>query len=372
MNKNLNLKCYFNKLFLLIKMILGILLEIPIDMNVIPKVQPYRRIPIPLEERVSKKLQELEQLDIIEKVSGYSEWISPMVIESKDKEDIRLCIDMRQANKAIRREHYPIPTIETLFTRIRGSKLFSKLDLSKAFHQVELLEKSRAITTFITSKGLYRYKRLMFGMNCAPEMFQKLMEVILADLTGVFVFIDDILIFGRNEQIHQNNLSNVLKRLKHFDVLLNHQKCIFGVKEIEFLGFKLSENGLDITESKLKAVKQFRKPKDVSELRSFFGLVNFVGKFVPHLATENASLRKLLKKGVTFVWEKEQQESFEKIKNLLATKETLGFYDPSLPTRLIVDASPVGLGAVLIQLQNGNPRIINFASKSLSDVEKRY
>jgi len=145
----------------------GVTISLPIDRQVTPVVQPYRRIPIALEDAVEKKIEELLRLGIIEKVKGASRWVSPMVVIPKDA-DIRICVDMRCANKAVKRENYPLPTIEDFLPHLGKGKVFTKLDVKNAFHQVEISEESREITTFITKKGLYRYKRLMFGIVCAP------------------------------------------------------------------------------------------------------------------------------------------------------------------------------------------------------------
>lgn len=149
----------------------GVSVKLTIDPDVDPVKQPMRRIPVALEDKVNAKLEEAHRMDIIEPVSGHSPWISPMVIAFKPKGDIRLCLDMRQANRAILRENYPLPTFESFITKLRNAKLFSRLDLKDAYHQLELDEASRPITTFITPRGLFRYKRLMFGINAAPEIF---------------------------------------------------------------------------------------------------------------------------------------------------------------------------------------------------------
>ncbi|XP_075144752.1 uncharacterized protein LOC142219865 [Haematobia irritans] len=175
-------------------------IKLAIDRNVRPIQQPLRRIPVALEERVEHKLEEALKRDIIEEVSGLSSWISPIVPVLKGDGDIRLCVDMRRANKAVLRENYPLPTFEVFMTKLRGAKLFSRLDLKWAYHQLELHESSRDITTFITHKGLFRYKRLMFGISSAPEIFQRIMEELLSPCKKALNYIDDIIIFGNNEK----------------------------------------------------------------------------------------------------------------------------------------------------------------------------
>lgn len=318
-------------------------------------------------------MDELLELDVIEKVNEPCQWISPMVIDTKKDQDIRICIDMRRANKAIKREIYPLPTIEGLLPKVYGSTIFSTIDVKNAFHQIEIASSSRYITTFITNRGLYRYKRLMFGISCAPEIFQKTMEKILIGCDGAEIYMDDILIHGKDDKQHSERLEIVQKRLKEYNVLLNKTKCIYGKREVVFLGFKISVNGINITEEKLKAVKSFRPPKDVDELRSFLGLVNYVGRFIPNLAEINAPLRQMLKKTEKFEWDKTRELAFQLIKKKISQNDSLGFYNPLDRTQVMADAGPSGLGAVLIQFnKQGVPRIISYGSKSLSEVERRY
>ena len=164
--------------------------------------QPIRRVPYHLRDKLSDKLDELVKLDIIEKVSGPSSWVSPVVVVPKPSGDIRLCVDMRQANMAVKRERYPIPTIDEVLQDLNQSKFFSKLDLNSAYHQIELSPESRDITTFGTHQGLYRYKRLMFGISCAPEMYQKVLGQVLQECDGVHNILDDVIVHAPTEEEH--------------------------------------------------------------------------------------------------------------------------------------------------------------------------
>lgn len=238
--------------------------------------------------------------------------------------------------------------------------------------QAELAPESREITTFIAKGGLYRYKRLMFGISCAPEIFQKIMEQILSVLEGCANFSDDIIVFGSTKEEHDIRLKAVLDRLEDFNVTLNKNKCVFGCEEIKFLGHHLSSNGIRPLHDKVLSVKQFREPNTGEEVRSFLGLVNYVGRFIPNLATISEPLRSLTKNNTKFDWRKEQREAFKKLKECLSSETTLGFYDVNCRTVVIADASPVGLGAVLVQYQENGPRIISYANRSLTSTEQKY
>ncbi|XP_062700623.1 uncharacterized protein K02A2.6-like [Aedes albopictus] len=348
-----------------------VIVDIPINPEVTPVIQPYRRIPVALENLVDRKIDELLAQGVIEKVNEPSKWVSPMVVVPKG-DDVRICVDMRRANEAVARENHPLPTIEDFLPHLAKAKVFSRLDVKNAFHQVEISQKSREITTFITRRGLYRYTRLMFGINCAPELFQKMMEQILCGCEGCVNFIDDVIVFGADQEEHDARLQMVLRRMSDMNVLLNNSKCVYGVTELKFLGHFLSDNGITPDSDKLESIKNFREPKTAEETRSFLGLVNYVGKFIPNLATLTEPLRQLTRHQSKFVWNREHQTAFEELKRHLMNPCTLGYFDGDDRTQLIADASPVGLGAVLIQINDKGPRIISYASRSLTDVEKRY
>lgn len=187
----------------------GVVVRFQIDRSVKPINIGSRRIPVALQDVVKDKLNELLETDIIERVQSYSPWCSPIVTTFKNNGELRLCIDMRHVNKAIKREYFPLPTFENLMPRLNGARYFSKLDIKSAFHQCCLDEESRILTTFITPWGRFRYKRLVFGVTCAPEIFQRVMSDILVDCQNVIIFIDDILIYAKTRQDHDNHLEKV-------------------------------------------------------------------------------------------------------------------------------------------------------------------
>ncbi|XP_055698689.1 uncharacterized protein K02A2.6-like [Phlebotomus papatasi] len=353
----------------------GVKIVIPIDERVSPVSQHARRPPIALLDKVEEKLEELQKLDIIEPVNEHSDWVSPIVVIPKDNGDIRICVDMRQVNKAIKRENHMMPVLEDFLPRIGRAEIFSRLDIKNAFHQLELDPSCRYITTFITHKGMFRYKRLMFGISCAPEMFQKTMEQILCGCSNALNYIDDIIVFGASEDEHNRALDGVLDTLKRHNVLLNHAKCIFRVPEIDFLGHRISQKGISPSASKIAAILSFRAPKTKEEIRSFLGLITYMSRFLPDCSTETFPLRQLMCSSDPFKWEEEHQKAFDKLKEMLGNTETLSFFRNERRTRIVVDASPVGLGAVLIQYQDDTddkPLVIAYASRSLSDTERRY
>ena len=342
------------------------------DPAVKPVAQKQRRIPFSLRGKVEDKLQELMDLDIIEKVNGPTPWVSPVVVVPKSRGDIRLCVDMRQANRAVIRERHPIPTFDEVLENLKGSTVFSKLDLNMGFHQIELEEESRPITTFVTHTGLYRYKRLNFGISMAPEIYQNVIHQVIADCEGTENISDDIIVHGRGTEEHDANLEKTMQRIREKGLTLNPEKCQFRMSELEFVGHTVSGRGISPTEARVKAVAEAEEPKNASEVRSFLGLVNFSAKFIPNLATKAEPLRRLTRKGTEFIWGTEQAEAFAQLKEDLAKSENLAGFDKDASTQVVTDASPVGLGAVLLQTQKGETRVISYASRTLTDVERRY
>lgn len=348
-------------------------LRLYIDESVKPIAQPARKIPFKMRSQVERKLQELEDQGVIEKVEGPTPWVSALVPIPKKDGDVRLCVDMRQANKAVQRERFPMPNVEETLEQMNGASLFSKLDLRQSFHQIVLEDNSRYITTFACHKGLYRYQRLFFGINSAPETHQRIIQQIIQDIPGCKNIADDIIIFAQNQEEHNKILKMLLTRLRDKNLTLNKDKCEFNKTELIFMGHTLSHRGLKIDENKVRAVMATEKPKNPSEVKSFLGLVNFCSKFIANFATLAEPLRKLTRKDVVWQWTEEQQRAFDTLKQSLVSTDVMAYYNPEAETNLVVDGSPFGVGAILNQKQaDGNFRPVAYASRTLTAVERRY
>ena len=211
----------------------------------------------------------------------------------------------------------------------------------------------------------------MFGISSAPEVYQHVIQQTLQDCEGVANISDDIIVHGRNTE-HDTRLQQVLERLKEKNLTLNAEKCKFNMTQMVFMGLVLTNKGIGPTEDKVQAIVDARKPQNASEVRSFSGLANYNARFIPDFATIAEPLRRLTKKGVRFEFGDEQMKAFIERKRRLSSAKILGYFDKDAKTLIITDACPVGLGAVLIQEQQGVKRIISYASKSLSDGEKHY
>ena len=346
--------------------------KLHIDESVTPVAQPLRRTPYQLREKVENKIQELLQADIIEPVNGPTPWVNPIVVVPKKNNDIRICIDMRRANEAIVRARHPIPTVEDVLQDINGSKIFTKLDLRAGYHQCELDEPSREITTFSTHIGLFRYKRLLFGVKSAAEQYQYEIQTALMGIEGAQNISDDIIVHAADKETHDRRLEDVLNRLQECGLTLNSEKCQFNMDRLIFMGLLLSEKGICPTEERVKAIQEAREPTTATETRSFLGLAGFSSRFIPNFATLVEPLRKLTRQNVKFHFGPEQKKAFKNLKESMMASKNLAYFDKNANTKVIADASPVGLGAVLTQEQAGGPVIICYASRGLSDCERRY
>ena len=232
-------------------------------------------------------------------------------------------------------------------------------------------ESSSEMVTINTTKGLFRYTRLPFGVASAPAVFQKTMDTILQGMQHVICYLDDILITGSTESEHNSNLEEVLCRLEEYGMRLRLDKCEFFKSSVEYLGHYISAEGVHTTKSKVTAIQEAPAPKDVQELRSFLGLLNYYAKFIPNLASLLYLLHALLKKGQPWRWTQTCEDVFKKAKEQLSTAPILVHYDPTLPLCLAGDASAYGVGAVLShQFPDESERPIAYASRTLNPSER--
>ncbi|KAJ8346679.1 hypothetical protein SKAU_G00280800 [Synaphobranchus kaupii] len=323
--------------------------------------------------KVEIELERLQLAGIIQPVSN-SEWAAPVVPVLKGDGTIRLCGDYKlTANVASRVEQYPLPRIDELFAKLSGGVIFTKLDMSHAYQQLVLDPESWPVVTINTHKGLFQYTRLPFGVSSACAIFQRAMEGLLAGIDYVAIYLDDLLITGSNHQQHLETLQAVLTRLEEAGLRLKRSKCVFMAPQVEYLGHKVTAEGLQPLENKVQAIKDASEPQNIGELRAYLGLLKYYGKFLPRLATVLAPLHVLLKTGVPWMWGTSQRAAFQRSKDLLSSTALLVHYDPALPLVIAADASPYGLGAVLShRMPDNTDRPICFASRSLAPAERKY
>ena len=269
------LKTKFPKVFQGLGKLKGYQLKLHIDENFQPVAQPVRKIPFSRRAKVTEKLEKLLKLDVIEKVEGPTSWVNPLVVVEKPNGDIRICLDMRQANQATVREKHPVPTVEETLQEVSYAKVFSKLDLNMAFHQTELHPDSRDITKCAAPDGLYRYKRLLFGVNMATEKFQQIVLQVIKGYPGAYSLHDDLRVVGADDKEHDENLDRVMRKLDESGLTLNYDKCDVGVSSMVYMGDVLFGEVLKVSSERVKATVEAPTPQNQTEVRSFLGSFQF-------------------------------------------------------------------------------------------------
>ena len=264
----------------------------------------------------------------------------------KPDKSIRICGDFKQTiNKVSKLERYPIPRINDVFATLSGGTSFSKLDLSQAYQQLVLDDESKQYTVINTHRGLFRYNQLPFGIASAPGIFQRTMEGLLGGFPHVFVYLDDILVTGTSEEEHLKNLEIVLQRLHSASLHLKKEKCKFLINDVTYLGHKIDAQGLHPLQNKIDAIVKAPRPRTVTELKAFLGLLNYYGKFIHNLASILHPLYQLLGNDVKWTWTQERENAFNEAKSLLTSDSLLIHFDPTKDLVLACDASAYGIGA---------------------------
>ena len=345
--------------------------------NYTPIWQRPRRFAEPVTEEVERQCEELLRLDIIE--HSQSPWSSPIVPVRKKDGDLRLCIDYRKVNSVTVTEKFPMPNMSDAIYSARDATYFSKLDLVKGYYQIPLEESSRQYTAFSTPHNHYQFKTLSFGLKNSGIYFQRTMQEILAEFgfKNIIVYIDDILIMSETFEEHMMLTRKVLQTLRNNGIQLKASKCEFFKQEIEFLGHVICGKGICKSPAFIEKIKDYPKPNTIIELRQFLGLANFQGRFVQNLAGISKPLTQMTSgpKKKQLCWTPEMEKAFCEIRQQLAREVMLSFPDYSesaKPLELSVDASGVGAGGCLQQMQEGEYKTIAYASMTFTAAQTRY
>ncbi|XP_064622353.1 uncharacterized protein K02A2.6-like [Lineus longissimus] len=276
--------------------------HLEVDGGVMPVVTPSRRIPVAPLAKLRPELERLSDIDVLARVEQPTPWVSQLVLAEKKSGELRICLDPRPLNRALKREHFQLPILEDKLHNLAESRVFSKLDLSSGYWHVELDEESSLLTTFQTLFGRYRWKRLPFGLIVASEIFQRKLLEAIDGLTGVECIADDVVIHGRNTEEHDRNLEAFLQRCREKGIKLNIAKLELRLSEITFMGHMVTERGLQADPEKVRAVESMSAPTNLEGLRRFLGVANYLAKFLPNLTEVTTPMRNLTKKDVPFVW----------------------------------------------------------------------
>lgn len=316
--------------------------------------------------------------DLIEKdhiEASNSPWSSPALLVAKKNNEHRMVVDYRKLNKVSIPCAFPLPYMRDIFSKLKDAYYLSGLDLLSGFHQIEVEDGTRELTAFtVPGKGLFHFKVMPFGLSNAPTTFQNAMEIILRPVLGkfVYVYLDDILVYSKSFEEHLVHLEEVFNLLLAAGLKLNWTKCSFLKPYVDYLGHIIGQGEIRVSGKKVSAIAEIVAPKTVKQVRSFLGMVNFYRPFIRDCSLISTPLTDLLKKDKKFVWNAVEQLAFDSLKEKLMSPPVLCCPDFSKPMEIHVDASLVGLGAVLVQKIGKREQVIAYASRTLSKAERNY
>ncbi|WVZ92844.1 hypothetical protein U9M48_038882, partial [Paspalum notatum var. saurae] len=296
--------------------------------------------------------------------------LSPVLFVDKKDGSRRMCVDYRALNDVTIKNKYPLPRIDDLFDQLQGACVFSKIDLRSGYHQMKIRPSDIPKTAFITRFGLYEYTVMSFGLTNAPAYFMNLMNKVFMEYLDKFVvvFIDDILIYSKTEEEHEEHLRLVLQKLRDHKLYAKLSKCEFWLDQVPFLGHIVSKGGIMVDPSKISSVMDWKVPEVVKEVRGFLGLAGYYTRFIESFSRIAKPMTSLLEKGVPFNWTKERQAAFDELKKRLTTAPVLTLPDLTKSFTVYCDASKEGLGCVLMQ----EGKVIAYASRQLRKHEVNY
>ena len=306
-------------------------LHLTVDKTVSPVILPVRKVPLAVKEPLKKEIDRLVAQEILKPVATPTDWVSSMVVVMKNNGKIRLCIDPKPLNQALKRNHYPLPVIDDLLPELSKAKVFSVEDAKNGFWHIQLDTDSSFFTTFGTLWGRYRWTRMPFDISPAPEEFQRRLDTALAGLQGVVPIFDDILIYGVGEtkaeaiENHDQRLITLFERCKSKGIKLNKEKCKFRLSEVSFMGHVISEEGLKLDPAKIQRVQEI-PPESKGDVKRLLDMINYLQKFAPNLSEATAPTRELLKVENPFLLDEAVQgRYFKRVKQLIveSPKQTL-------------------------------------------------
>ncbi|CAA0833837.1 Uncharacterized mitochondrial protein AtMg00860, partial [Striga hermonthica] len=328
---------------------------------------PYRMAPKELQE-LKTQIQELLKLGFVR--PSVSPWGAPVPFVKNKDGSMRMCIDYRELNRLTVKNKYPLPRIEDLFDQLRGASIFSKIDLRSGYHQLKIKESDVSKTAFRTRYGHYEFVVMPFGLSNAPAVFMDLMNRVFHPYLDrfVIVFIDDILIYSRDEEQHEQHLRIVLETLRRERLYAKFSKCEFWLDRVAFLGHIVTSKGIEVDPSKIEAVSNWEVSRNASDIRSFLGLAGYYRRFIEDFSKIAQPLTQLTRKSTRFVWSPQCEASFQESKTRLTTAPVLTIPDPTLEFTIYSDASKMGLGCVLMQ----QGKVVAYASRQLKTHERNY
>ncbi|PFX15321.1 Transposon Ty3-G Gag-Pol polyprotein [Stylophora pistillata] len=318
----------------------------------------------------NQKNNQRKQNGVKEKADGPTPWpVSPVVFAPKQKQPgkIRMSVEMRQTNQAVQRVRHITPTIKEVLNDLDGATIFSKLDLNQGYNQLQLAPESRYINTFSTHVELRRFARLNFGIPCTIEIFQNAICEILNDLRGAVNLGDDILVYGRTTEEHDQALRNTFQPLREKGLTLQIGKCVYSKDSLEFFGYIFS---VSADPKKVDAVLDLQPQTNTTEVRSLIGMVNYYSQFIKGYATITELLRELSQKDTPWLWIRRHNQALNQLKEALTNAPITMYFNPDKDAKIVINASPVGLGTIFAQTDpaSGEQKVVTYSRRVSTDV----
>ncbi len=348
-----------------------------------PKFQQKLRPQCPeFDKEIRAQVSELKNLRVIRSATGPNH--CQVLLVRKADGSLRFCIDYRPINDITEPIHYPLPTVQSIFDALKGSKYFSVLDLTSGYHQCPLHPDSVPFSRFLTPSGAFEFERVPFGLKQAPAYFQRAMveEVLVGLINDICIcYIDDVIIFGKTPEEIKARTEMVLQRFRKFNIGIKKSKCRFGLTQVQYVGHIISADGVEMSQERKDAVLLLVKPRTVQELRAFLGTTNYFRSFIPRFADLAAPLTALIDGTISRVksktclvqWNEPAERAFEDVRAAIANAQRLSYLNPRGEVKLYTDASDYAIGAHLVQDDDAKvEKTIAFFSKSLNDTQRRW
>jgi hypothetical protein len=346
--------------------------DVEFIIDLLPGIGPIAKRPykMDIEELKELKKQLKEQLDKGFIQQSSSSWGAPVLFVEKKDSSKRLVVDYRSLNKVTIKNKYRLPNINDLFDQLKGAKVFSKIDLRSGYFQLKIREQDIPKIAFTTRYGLYEYTVMSFGLTNAPAYFMTMMNKVFMEYLDKFivVFIDDILIYSKDEKEHEQHLRLIMEKLREHKLYAKFSKCEFWLNKVGFLGHIVSAEGVVVDPSKVASITEWESPKNAGDIQSFRGLAGYYRRFIENFSKIAKPMTELLKKDKKFEWTDLCEASFQELKKRLVSAPVLCLPDIQKDFQVYCDASHQGLGSVLMQ----NGKVVSYASRQLKHHERNY
>jgi len=347
--------------------------KLSVNPNVPPRINPPRRIPIAIKDKIKAELNQMLEQSVIMRIQEPTEWVSSLTYVTKRDGSLRVCLDPKHLNKALLRPHHHSATTEELNHKFAQAQYFTKLDAKAGYWSIKLDPDSQKLTTFQTPFGRFCFQRLPFGLSVSQDLFQLEMDRIIEKCPGACGIADDVVVYGATEQEHDENLINFMNVAREHGLKLNSSKCEVKKRQVTFFGNIYSNKGMRPDPKKVADLRAMPAPTNRAEVQQFLGFITYLSRYIRDFSTKTAALRDLLNKDTEFIWETHHQKAFDQMKQEVSEKSLLRYYNPQKEVHLHCDASLQGVGAALLQPDNeGIFHPVAYASKSLTPTEQRY